>query len=132
MSCPNEELSALVYPVGISESRRRLVEFVFRRKALARMERDGSSQQAGLGLPDIWVRHAALDGTHSLAGFITMKANALRTQFWIDDKDLITLGDRLVGAFRLTSAAVDTFVSDISGHANFLHVSSRAASKPPG
>ena len=95
------------------------------------MKRNCSSQEIDLCFSNIRVRHTTLDWAHGLAGLIAMKADTFGTQFWIDDKSLITLGDRLIRALRLTGSTVDAFVSDISGHANFLHISGRAVSKPP-
>src|SRR5258708_36681225 len=64
----------------------------------------------------VGVRQAAHHTADRLTRFVIVKANALGTQFRIDDVDLVTLANRLVGALGLAGSAIDAVGRDVRGH----------------
>src|SRR5262245_49674461 len=80
------------------------------------MELDGPRDEDFLGLDDLGVREAALQGADGLAGFVIVEADALGAELRIDDVDLVALADRLVRTLGLAGAAVDAVFRDVRCH----------------
>jgi len=79
-----------------------------------------SLKQRCLGFDFASVRYATLYRTYGLTRFGLVEPHALRAKFWIDDVDIITFGNCLIGAFRFAGAAVDTVLGDSCRHGCFL------------
>lgn len=83
-----------------------------------RVQRQGALEQRGFGLDSAGVGQAALHGADHLAGFSSVKADALRAEIGVDLVDAVTLGDGAVRAFGLAGSAIDAEFRDTRGHAD--------------
>jgi hypothetical protein len=95
------------------------------------MERLGAGEENGLGLGDVWIRHAAIHGAYGGARLLSEEADALGAFLRDDIENVLrkgrmhdavqlvlhaTLVDGGVGTLHLAGAAVDAFRGNYRCH----------------
>src|SRR5437879_11855711 len=84
------------------------------------MDAAGAFVEDRLGLDDVRVGDAAVDGADGRASFLLVETAAFRAEQRVDDEDVLALADRLVRALRLARAAVDAFHGDRRRHGSAI------------
>ncbi len=80
------------------------------------MQGEHFANEIGFGLWMVWVADASLGWANVLAGWLLSKSDAFGASFGDDGILMAAILDRLVGTFRLTSAAANTIVVDEQRH----------------
>jgi hypothetical protein len=101
----------LLFTVGLPKSRLKAFSEIN-----VLVERTSTSNQSLFCLDVVRIRHTAVDGANSRAGFVVVKTYALRAQDGVDDIDGVSLADGVVGAFGLTRPAVNALISNHRRH----------------
>jgi hypothetical protein len=77
---------------------------------------DRALDEEAFGFRMIRIGQAAFDWANRLTSLVIVKADAFGAKIRVDDVDIVSLADCVVGAFGFACPAVDAIGGDVRGH----------------